>query len=114
MQEIIQEREATLAVLEQHIYGISKIFREGYLKFGRGALIIYTDIQLTGRLPSIKDYNIKQQSLDLFDSMNSKRELSEMIDGYAPNFEGIMVLICNSATSVTWFVTVKLKSRGRR
>ncbi|MFZ4860007.1 MAG: hypothetical protein ACOYL3_26890 [Desulfuromonadaceae bacterium] len=114
MQVIIQEREAALAVLEQHIYGISKIFRESYLKFGRGALIVYTDIPLTGRLPSSKDYNGKQQSLDLFDSMNSKRELAEMIDGYAPNSEGVMVLISTSDTLATWFVTVKLKSRGRQ
>ncbi len=43
--------------------------------------------------------------------MNSKRELAEMIDGYAPNSEGVMVLISTSDTLTTWFVTVKLKSR---
>ena len=109
MQEAIQEKEDALAKLEEQIYELSKLFREGYLRAGRGALIVHTTLVKAGHRPSIIDYNTRRESLELFDSTKSKRELTKMIDGYDPSVEGILVLVTQS--SATWFITVKLKSR---
>jgi len=113
MQEAIHEREAALAILEEHIYELSKLFRESYLRTGRGALVVHTHLLEIGHQPSMIDYHTRKQSLDLFDSKNSKHELAEMIDGYDPNSEGILVLITATNANATWFVDVKLKSRIR-
>jgi exonuclease V gamma subunit len=109
MPETIQEREDALLTLEDHIYELSKLFRESYLSTGRGALIVYTDILESGHRPSSIDYNRKEESLELFNAKNSKAQLAKMIDGYDPSSEGILVLVTKS--NATWFVTVKLRSR---
>lgn len=111
MQEAIQERNDALATLEGQVYELSRLFREGYLSAGRGALIVHTTFLEGGHKPSIIDYNTREESLELFDVTKSTRKLTRMIDGYDPNLEGIMVLIAKS--SATWFVTVKLKSHAR-
>jgi len=58
-------------------------------------------------LISCIDYNNNDQSLDLFDSKKSRKELSQLINGYDPKNQGILILITESNT--TWFVTIKLK-----
>lgn len=112
MQEAIQERETALAILEEHIYGLSKLFRESYLKTGRGALVVHTHLLAIGTRPSMIDYHTRKQSLDLFDSKNSKHQLAEMIDRYDPGSQGVLVLITATNANATWFITVKLKSRS--
>lgn len=107
MQKAIKEKEIALVILEGHIHELSKLYKESYLKVGRGALVLYSDMLEAGHRPSMIDYSTSKQSLDLFDSKNSRHELGEMIDGYDPGSEGILVLITSG--KATWFITVKLK-----
>jgi hypothetical protein len=113
MQEAIHEREAALERLDEHIFELSALYRESYLKTGRGALVVHTHLLEAGHRPSTIDYHTKKQSLNLFDAKNSKRQIADMIDGYDPKSEGILVLITSATGNATWFITVKLKSRSR-
>jgi len=85
MQEAIQERNDALATLEGQVYELSRLFREGYLSAGRGALIVHTTFLEGGHKPSMIDYNAREESLELFDVTRSTRKLTRMIDGYDPN-----------------------------
>lgn len=108
MESSIQERENTLKKLDKHLSFISKIFRECYFQRRRGAIVLYSfDVDNILQLSCI-DYNTKEQSLDLFDSSNSRKDLETLIDNYDPKNQGILILITKSNT--TWFVTVNLKS----
>lgn len=114
MEASFKERDDTLIKLEKQIYHVSNVFRECYLKKGRGALIMYTSLVNSGHKLNDIDYNTKSESLFLFDNSKSRKELSVLIDNYNPNTEGIMVLITESNANATWFVTVKLKSKSKR
>lgn len=48
MEASLKERDDTLIKLEKQIQPVSNIFRECYLKKGRGALIVYTSLLNTG------------------------------------------------------------------
>ena len=114
MEASLKERDDTLIKLEKQIPRVSNVFRECYLKKGRGALIVYTSLLNIGHKLSDIDYNTKSESLFLFDNKKSRKELSVLIDNYDPKSEGIMVLITESNANATWFVTVKLKSKSKR
>lgn len=109
MESIIQERENGLRLLDKQLFHISNVFRENYLKKGRGALVVYTFILETNHQLSSIDYNTKDESIDLFDNEKSRKDLKKLIDNYDPKTEGILILITKS--NATWFVTVKLKTR---
>ena len=110
MKANLRQKDDVIAKLEEQIYEISNVFRECYFKKGRGALIVYTSLINSGHKLSDIDYNTKSQSIDLFDNKNSRKDLRRLIDSYDPQTEGIMVLISESYSNDTWFITVKLKS----
>lgn len=91
MEEAKQERADALSMLEEHIFELSNVFRESYLRSGRGALIVYTYLLNEGHRPTSIDYNSRKQSLDLFDTASSKSQLEKMIDGYNPSSEGVQI-----------------------
>lgn len=106
-----KEKNDTLSKLEKQIVHLSNLFRKCYLKKGRGALIVYTSLLNSGHRLGDIDYNTESESISLFDSKKSRKELSVLIGNYDPGTEGIMVLVTQSDANATWFVTVKLKSR---
>ena len=110
MESSIQERENALAILDRKIYQLSKIFCECYLKKGRGSLIAHTYLIEEGYQLSHIDFHSKKESMDLFDNEYSRLKIATMIDKYDPISEGILVLITQSNSNATWFVTVRLKS----
>ncbi len=106
------ERENALSILESNIAVVSKLYRECYLKHGRGSLLVYCHSTMAGHLPTTNDYRTKEEILDIFDNPKSKKSLANLINVYQPNSEGILVLI--TSTNATWFATVKLKSPSSR
>ncbi len=110
MESSIQERENALEKLDREIYKLSKIFRECYLKKGRGALVAHTYLIEEGYQLSLIDFHSKKESMYLFDNEDSRLEIATMVDKYDPISEGILVLITQSNSNATWFVTVRLKS----
>ncbi len=104
-----EEREAALALLEPNMYHISRLYRECYLRQGRGGLMLYSDSIINGHVPAPYDYRTTEDLLDLYDDPSSKQSLSDLIETCDPKIEGILTLITSSGA--TWFVTVKLKKR---
>ena len=113
METAIQEREKSLKILEKQLYHLSNIFRESYLKKGRGALVIPTCLLDGDPQISSTNYNNRNESLALFDSANSREDLKKLIDNYDPRIEGILILITQS-NNASWFITVKLKSHEKK
>ena len=108
MELSIQERENTLKIIDKHLNFLSRIYRECYLQKGRGAIVLYPFRVGNVSQLSCVDYNTKDESLDLFDNRNSRKDIAELIENYDPKNQGILILI--TKTNATWFVTVKLKS----
>ena len=107
MEKSFQEKGTTLKLVDKHLDFLSGIYKECYLKKGRGALILYPfHVENISQLSCI-DYNTRDQSLDLFDNKKSRKDLAKLIDNYDPKIQGILLLITKS--NATWFVTVKLK-----
>ncbi len=113
METAIQEREKALTILEKQLHHLSTVFRESYLKKGRGALVVPTFLLESNPQISSTNYNNKNESLALFDSAKSRKDIKKLIDNYDPKAEGILVLI-TQANNATWFITVKLKSHGEK
>jgi len=113
MQTAIQEREKALNILEKQLYHLSNVFKESYLKKGRGALVVHTFILESNPQINSADYRNKNESLALFDSTKSREDLKKLIDNYDPRTEGILILI-TQADNASWFITVKLKSHERK
>ncbi len=107
-----EEREIALSHLQMDITHVSNLFKKCYIKNGRGSLLLYTHSIEKGHRPSQADYRTKHEVLELFDDSNSKSRLSELIERYKPNVEGILILITN--TNATWFITVNLKNHGKK
>ena len=57
METAIQEREKALNILEKQLYHLSNVFKESYLKKGRGALVIPTCLLEGNPQISSTDYN---------------------------------------------------------
>ena len=102
------ERDQALSVLGSNLKKISKLYKECYLSKGRGALLLYAQDVIRVGMPNDKQYRIKEELLDVFDSPDSQAEIVEMVDGYNPQKEGIMTLI-TSHSNATFFITVNLK-----
>jgi len=81
---LVQERENTLKKLEIHLSFLSGLYKKCYLKKGRGAIVLYPfHVDNITELSCI-DYNSKDQSIDLFDDRNSRKDLDKLIDNYDP------------------------------
>ncbi len=104
-----EEREAALALLESDIFQISKLYRECYLRQGRGGLMLYSESVIDGHMPAQHDYRTSEELLDLYDDPFSKQRLADLVEDYDPKTQGILNLITSSGA--TWFVTVNLKRR---
>lgn len=104
-----EEREAALALLEPNMFKISRLYRECYLRQGRGGLMLYSDSVIDGHAPAPYDYRTTEELVDLYDDPFSKQRLAKLIEQYDPKTQGILTLIASSGA--TWFVTVKLKRR---
>ncbi len=107
METAIREREKVLKILEKQLYHLSNVFRESYLKKGRGALVVPTCLLEGNPQISSTAYNNRNESLALFDTANSRKDLKELIDNYDPKTAGILILI-TQANNASWFITVKL------
>jgi len=107
-----KEIDKTLSILESVLFEISKVYKECYLSQGKGALLVYSDLVINGHIPDECDYRIKEDILDMFDDINSKSKLLELLNKYEPRTEGILVLV-TSINNETSFITVKLKSRSK-
>jgi len=112
METAIQEREKALNILEKQLHHLSTVFKESYLKKGRGALVIPTFLLEGNSQISSTNYNNKNESLALFDTANSREDLRKLIDNYNPKTEGILILI-TQPNNASWFITVKLKSHEK-
>ncbi len=104
-----EEREAALALLEPNMYRISRLYRECYLRQGRGGLMLYSESVIDLHMPASYDYRTTEELVDLYDDPFSKQSLTDLIEHYDPKTQGILTLITSSGA--TWFVTVKLKKR---
>jgi len=113
METAIQERERSLNILEKQLYHLSNDFKESYIKKGRGALVVPTFFLEGNPQISSTNYNNRNESLALFDSANSRKDLKKLIDNYDPKTEGILILI-TQPNNATWFITVKLKSHKKK
>jgi len=113
METAIQERERSLEILEKQLYHLSNVFKESYLKKGKGALVVPTYLLEGNPQISSTDYNNKNESLALFDTANSREDLKKLIDNYDPRIEGILILI-TQVENATWFITVKLKAQDKK
>ena len=104
----MEERDKALSALDPFLPEISMVYRECYLSEGRGALLVYTDSVINGKIPTEYDYTTKNDVLEIIDGIDSKASLAALLSKYDPATEGILVLITSNATLS---VTVKLKSR---
>jgi hypothetical protein len=103
----IKEREKTLTLLEPQMKRLSALFKRCYLKLGRGALVVYTDMVENGHEPNEIDYSVADDAVDMFEDPKSRNDIDRMIANYDHKNEGILILITKS--SATWFITCKLK-----
>lgn len=104
----INQRDKALSVLDSNLAQLSKLYKECFLAMGRGAMLVYANDVIKGRLPSEYDFRKKEEILDVFDAPTSNTKLEEMIDKYDHKNEGIMTLL-TSYSNATFFITVKLK-----
>jgi hypothetical protein len=106
----MEERDKALSALDPFCPEISLVFRECYLSEGKGALLVYTDSVINGKIPDEYDYLTKNDVLAIIDGKDSQASLAALLSSYDPHTEGILVLI-TSSTNATFFITVKLISR---
>ena len=106
----IEERDKALSVIDPFLLEISLVFRECYLSEGKGALLVYADSVINGKIPTEYDYSTKNDVLEIIDGIDTKASLAELLSKYDPHTEGILVLI-TSSNNAPFFVTVKLKSK---
>ncbi len=104
----INQRDTALSILDTHLAQLSKLYKECFLAMGRGAMLVYANDVIEGRLPSKYDYRTKEEILDVFDAPISYAELKGMIEKYDHKNEGIMTLI-TSYSNATFFITVQFK-----
>jgi hypothetical protein len=101
------DRDKALSILNANFKALSKLYKECFLAMGRGALLIYAEDVMNGRMPGKESYRRREEMLEIFDSPDSQAQLARMIDSYEPKKEGIMTLITTDANA-TFFVTCKL------
>jgi hypothetical protein len=103
----IAEREQALSILRANSNALSRLYRECFLSKGKGALLVYAEDVIKGRIPAKGDYRSREEMLEIFDKPESHDRLAEMIDNYEPDKEGIMTLI-TSYSNATFFVTYRM------
>jgi len=103
----VAEREKALSILSANVRALSKLYRECFLSMGRGALLVYAENIIDGKMPSKGSYRTREEMLEIFDKPDSQARLANMIDNYDPKKEGIMTLI-TSYSNATFFVTCRL------
>jgi hypothetical protein len=103
----IAEREQALSILKANSKALSQLYRECFLSKGKGALLVYAEDILEGRMPAKGDYRSRQEMLEIFDKPESHDRLPEVIDNYEPNKDGIMTLI-TSYSNATFFGTYRM------
>ena len=101
------EREKALSILSANVRALSELYRECFLSMGRGALLVYAENIIDGKMPSKGSYRTREEMLEIFDKPDSQARLANMIDNYDPKKEGIMTLI-TSYSNTTFFVTCRL------
>ena len=101
------EREKALSILNADLKALRKLYRECFLSMGKGALLIYAEDIINGRMPSKGSYRTRKEMLEIFDKPDSQARLANMIDNYEPKKEGIITLI-TSYSNATFFVTYRL------
>jgi hypothetical protein len=107
MESLIHKQvKETLKKLEKHLSFLSKTYRECYLKKGRGAIVLYPFHVENITLLSCIDYHNKEESLDFFDNKKSRKELADLINNYDPENQGILIVITETESNATFFVTV--------
>ena len=109
MKSAISHREEALIHLQKDIHFLSTLYRKCYREIGRGALLLYTYGLAKGWQPSEENYRTGDEALDIFDNPKSKSDLSRLVSRYDPNIEGILILITDTESNATWFITVKLE-----
>ena len=101
-----EERKNAFIQLEKLSDHLIDLFMKSFKEKNRGALIIRTfSLDIEGHKFSPIDYNNRNDSLDMFDTEGGRNKLSELIDNYNPEAEGIIILITKSRA--TWFATFK-------
>jgi hypothetical protein len=103
----IAEREQALSILKANSQALSQLYRECFLAKGKGALLVYAEDILEGRILAKGDYRSREEMLEIFDKPESHDRLAEMINNYEPNKEGIMTLI-TSYSNATFFVRYRM------
>ena len=109
MKSATKHRKEALIHLQKDIHLLSALYRKCYRDNGRGALLLYTYGLAKGWHPSEEDYRTEDEALDIFDDPKSKSDLSGLVSRYDPNIEGILILIADTESNATWFITVKLE-----
>ena len=102
-----EERDRALSLLESKVAQISKLSKECYLKYGKGAFLIFSRAIINGDTLLESDYKKMADALDMFDDPESYGDLSKLINKYNPKTEAIIIVVTSS--NATWFVTVELK-----
>jgi hypothetical protein len=103
----IVEREQALSILTANAKALSQLYRECFLSEGKGALLVYAEDIIEGKIPAKWDYRSREEMLEIFDKPESHDGLAKMIDNYEPNKEGIMTLI-TSYSNATFFVRYRM------
>ncbi len=108
MNEENEEKNQALSVLGDNLIELSKTYKECFLAKGRGSMVAYVSDIIKSKIPTMIDYYPKKETRDFFDNKESIDKWSEMINGYNPRKEGILLLI-TSFSNRSYFITVKLK-----
>ena len=103
----IAEREKALSILNANLKALSKLYKECFLSMGKGALLVYAENIIKGKMPTKGNYRTREEMLEIFDKPDSQSRLARMIDNYEPKNEGIMTLI-TTYSNATFFVTCRI------
>jgi hypothetical protein len=102
------ERDNALAALQLKIKILSTMYKECFLKQGRGGLLLYSGIIIETGMFKVYDYLPKKEIVDFFDDKKSRSTITQMVDSYDPKNEGVLFL-ATSQSNATYFVTAKLE-----
>ena len=101
-----EERKTVFIQLQKRTDHLIDVFKQSFKEKNRGVIIVRTfSLDIEGHKFSSLDYNNRNDSLAMFDTEEGKKKLSELIDNYNPEAEGIIMLITKSRA--TWFATFK-------
>jgi hypothetical protein len=61
---VAAEREKALSILNANVRALSKLYRECFLSMGRGALLVYAENIIDGKMPSKGSYRTREEMLE--------------------------------------------------